>query len=92
MMARQNFDEPENPRRFSFGVIASSDNHTARPGTGYKEMNRAENIERFGVVSEEYSNDILVPNPLGVPAWEPEPDSIPFSEVSKKTAQYVADV
>ena len=84
MMARQNFDEPENPQRFSFGIIASSDNHTARPGTGYKEMNRAENIERFGVVSEEYRNNILVPNPLGVPAWEPEPDSIPFSEVSNK--------
>ena len=28
------------PMRFTFGVIGSSDNHLARPGTGYKEVNR----------------------------------------------------
>lgn len=40
IMAQTNFDDPENPRRFRFGFMASSDNHTARPGTGYKEFSR----------------------------------------------------
>jgi hypothetical protein len=37
------------PLRFDFGFIASSDNHSARPGTGYKEFARTELTEaRFG--------------------------------------------
>ncbi|MBW2421416.1 MAG: DUF3604 domain-containing protein [Deltaproteobacteria bacterium] len=41
---------PEDPaQRFRFGFIASSDNHSARPGTGYKEVARTEFTEtRFG--------------------------------------------
>jgi hypothetical protein len=31
--------------RFRFGMIASSDNHSARPGTGYKEVARSEFTE-----------------------------------------------
>ena len=40
IMALTNFDDPKNPRRFRFGFMASSDNHSARPGTGYKEYSR----------------------------------------------------
>ena len=40
-LAISNFDDPANPQRFHFGIIASSDNHQARPGTGYKEFGRA---------------------------------------------------
>jgi hypothetical protein len=37
------------PFRFRFGFMASSDNHSARPGTGYKEVARTEFTEqRFG--------------------------------------------
>ncbi len=43
-----NFDTPGDPRRFRFGFIASSDNHRARPGTGYKEFDRQDNTEANG--------------------------------------------
>lgn len=44
--------EPDgDPRRFQFGFIASSDNHRARPGTGYKEFARLGMTEANGAAS-----------------------------------------
>jgi hypothetical protein len=40
IMALGDFADPARPRRFDFGFMASSDNHSARPGTGYKEFAR----------------------------------------------------
>ena len=47
MLTRRRFDgrAPEGTR---VGLIASSDNHTARPGTGYKEYDRSEMTEGKG--------------------------------------------
>jgi hypothetical protein len=44
-LALTNFDSPEVPKRFRFGFIGSSDVHTARPGTGYKEIDRRLNTD-----------------------------------------------
>lgn len=41
--------EPDgDPERFHFGFIASSDNHAAQPGTGFKETGRHFQTEVFG--------------------------------------------
>jgi hypothetical protein len=42
MLAIRDFSVPDRPKRFSFGLLGSSDNHSARPGTGYKEFARGD--------------------------------------------------
>jgi hypothetical protein len=71
IMALTNFDGPE-PRRFRFGFMASSDIHTARPGTGYKEYDRREMTEATGPRSEDAQGA------LALDLGEPEPRSRPF--------------
>jgi hypothetical protein len=41
-------EERATPRRFRLGLMASSDNHFARPGTGFKEVGRRGNTESQG--------------------------------------------
>jgi hypothetical protein len=43
---------PEAPRRFRFGLVASSDNHSARAGTGYKEFARLQMTDARGARDE----------------------------------------
>jgi len=58
-LAISNFDR-DMTTRFNFGFIASSDNHRARPGTGYKEIDRFVTTEANGP-SHDYIGDILYP-------------------------------
>ena len=54
ILSRGNFEDPEAPRHATLGFIASSDNHTARPGTGYKEYERRKMTEARGASTEEW--------------------------------------
>jgi hypothetical protein len=60
-LALTNFDDPEHPRRFEFGVIASSDNHRARPGTGYKPVDRKLTTEANGLRDATWSERVYPP-------------------------------
>lgn len=59
-LAISNFDDPKkDPRRFRFGFIGSSDNHSARGGTGYKEFGRRINTEAAGPKSEAWLRRLM---------------------------------
>ena len=72
IMALGREDGDGGPFRFDFGFIAASDNHSARPGTGYKEVARTEFTEgRFGN---------FVNTPVGMVLSPPEygSEAVPF--------------
>ncbi|MEE2679868.1 MAG: DUF3604 domain-containing protein [Myxococcota bacterium] len=75
VMAIGNFDGPE-PAYFRMGFMSSSDNHFARPGTGYKE------VYRRGM-TESQQPDLDLNNVVGSfflpPDEEPASESVPFS-------------
>ena len=75
-LALTNFDEPARPRRFRFGFIASSDNHSARPGTGYKEYGRRMMTEAIGAGTTAWRERIL-PDTGPATAESRPPDRLP---------------
>ena len=47
-LARRNFADPEKPLRYKWGFMSSTDTHTARPGTGFKQYDRQQATDTFG--------------------------------------------
>ena len=77
MLALGNFDDAtQDPRRFRFGFMASSDNHYARPGTGYKEVHRRGFTESLGGAQSARGP---IARMLQPPVEEPVAESRPFS-------------
>jgi len=75
ILARGNFDDPAAPLHPVMGFIASSDNHTGRPGTGYKELHRRRFTEAAGPRTEAWRDRIWGERPPAEPestALDPE--------------------
>lgn len=86
VLALTNFDDPAAKRRFRFGFIASSDNHSARPGTGYKEYARRMMTEAAGPRDEAWYHR-LVPAP-----GDPQQESAPFDPSTLPNAFLATDL
>lgn len=101
MLAIRNFDDPENPKRFDFGFIGSSDNHTAHPGTGYKEFGRGEMSDGRGRDPDDTdggtaggglfgsSNDADEPAAKSVPITERGGNPLSLFEIERASAYFV---
>ena len=59
ILAAENLDDPAHPTRSRFGFIASSDNHSARPGTGFKEFARRKQTETAGARDPEWRERLM---------------------------------
>ncbi len=61
-LAISNFEkDADNPTRFDWGFVAASDNHRARPGTGYKAHSRFMMTEASGPTTEKLRSTMFPP-------------------------------
>ena len=72
-------DKDGQATRFTWGFIGSSDNHRARPGTGYKQFDRRNNTEASGAATE-----AALKNMQPKEDWDdenPQPRSYPIADL-----------
>ena len=82
-LAMTNFDDPAHPLRFRFGFVSSTDTHSARPGHGFKQLDRARNVDLWlGFRSQKTLREF---RNLEVPAGTPLDQPLDPAKVSLAT-------
>lgn len=69
-LAKTGFNPDGTMTRFNWGFIASSDNHRARPGTGYKETARLLTTESGGIRHPKFRSFFQAPMRDPIPEFE----------------------
>ena len=64
ILALRDFTDPARPKRFRLGLMGSSDNHTGRGGSGYKEFARGQMTEGMGRKPGSGPPAFLIPDPI----------------------------
>ena len=85
ILARGHFEDGESEgaaeaRHLTLGFIGSSDNHSARPGTGYKEFARFDHADVTGPATEEAFSRYYGPRPPAETSRVLTPDTIPVQD------------
>jgi hypothetical protein len=92
-LAITNFDKPDEPAQFRFGFVASSDNHSARPGTGYKQYARHPMTDWWGYRDagsrDLYSTDRGQPDPVSVSVDVSKLDIFNILELERQASYFV---
>ena len=81
ILSLSGFDTPGEPQRFEFGFIGSSDSHTSRPGTGYKEFGRLFHTEARGPRDADWYQRVNEPP-------EPGPEPVAFDPYATDMPAY----
>ena len=67
-LAMTSFEKPDNPLRFKWGIIGSTDAHRAGPGAGYKEQRRMS--DSFGPAEAKFDVAFNAVASMVFPEWE----------------------
>lgn len=82
-LATTHFDDAKGQAtRFNWGFIGSSDNHRARPGTGYKQYDRRNNTEASGAPNEDL-RQLLTGSAGELDDENPQPRPLSLEDIQK---------